>query len=180
MSVAQPQVSWDSRPVISRLRRHQLHKVLIARRIPFDPDAPKTQLLKVLEANRIDLNQPVPELDWQVVHGKDENGFPTQELYPVSELHESARLQSEGKVINYDQIIADRAKAQEEVKLKTDVVETQNAMINQLMARLESLEKRAIPYSSMSPPQLKRLAIQQGIDITGLRSKVDLIAALEA
>lgn len=179
MSVTQPQVSTDSRPVVSRLRRHQLHKVLIARRIPFDPDAPKTQLLSVLEANRVDLNQRLPELDWRVVNGKDENGFPTQEIYPVSEMHETARLAAEGRVINYDKIIAERAAAQEEAKLKTDVVETQNAMITQLMARLESLEKRAIPYTSMSPPQLKRLAIQQGIDITGLKTKVELIAALE-
>ena len=179
MSVAQPHVSWDSRPVVHRLRRFQLHKVLIARRIPFDPDAPKSQLLSILEANRVDLNQRLPELDWRVVQGKDENGFPHQELYPVSEMHETARLQAAGKVINYDQIIEERAKAQEEVQLKTEVVETQNTMIQQLMARLESLEKRAIPYTSMSPPQLKRLAIQQGIDITGLKTKVELIAALE-
>lgn len=179
MSTPVPQVSWDNRPVIAKRRRAELYGFLNHLNIPHPVGAPKTQMLKLLEANNIDLNAPHKYFEWQVINGMDESGQQHQHIEPVTPVHESARLQAEGQPINYDKIIAERAAAVAAAAEKDEQLEAQDTVLEKMMARLELLEANNLPLTRMSPPQLKGLAKRRGLDITGLKTKDELIALLE-
>ena len=170
-------VSYDGRPALARLRRPQLRKLCRNHNIDYGDEATagSDKLLKLLEAHGFDLNQPVGDFEWRQISGKDEHGNPHLEFYPVETPHESARLQAEGVQINYEKIIQQNA---EQAEQQDQVIEDQAAMIKQLMARLSRLEENQIPLASLSPPQLKKIAKQRGLDISGLRTKQELLAAL--
>jgi hypothetical protein len=176
VSTPVPQVSWDNRPAIAKRRRAELYGFLNHLNIPHPVGAPKSQMLDLLSANGIDLNAPHQYFEWQVINGMDELGNQHQHVEPVTPVHESARLVAEGKPINYDQIIAQRAA---EVAEKDDQLGAQDTVLETLMARLEVLETNSLPLTSMSPPQLKGIAKRRGLDIAGLKSKDELITLLE-
>lgn len=176
MSTSHPQVSWDNRPVIAKRRRAELYGFLNHLNIPHPVGAPKTQMLKLLEANGIDLNQPHEYFKWMLIQGKDENGMPHQHIEAVTEPHETARMQGRGETINYDKLIAENAA---EVAEKDEQLEAQDVTLNMIMDKLAQLEANSLPLSSMSPPQLKGIAKRRGLDTAGLKKKDELIALLE-
>ena len=175
MGSAIPQVSWDSRPAVARLSRVQLYKLLEARSIPFPVGAAKTNMLKLLEASNVDLNQPVPEIDWLVIEGQDENGRLHKEFYPKAELHSSARDAQAGKHVDYSAEIARRAA---EVEQQAEVIDDQADLLRALQDQLNELKANQLPLAKMAPYQLKQIAVQRGINTEGLKSKADLLAAL--
>lgn len=173
MAATQPQVSWDTRPALSRARRRQLLDVCHARGIPVvSENIPKTQILQLMEANGINLSEPVKELDWYAVQGKDEQGQSHVEMYPVIPDH-----QSKGQKIDYDKIIAEKAAAHEKAE---EVVSEQNDVINQLMARLDALEKDRVPLHTMSFSQLKLVAKNRGLKVSKFGNKAEILKALES
>lgn len=184
MAASLPQVSWDDRPAVMRLRRTQLYEVLTKRNISFPVGAAKTQMLKLLEANGVDLTQPLPEVDWIEVVDRDENGQMHREFYPKEMLHESARDQQAGKIVDYEAEIAKRAAeaeaAAEVVETQSDMLQAQSDMLKSMQSRLAELEANQLPLDKMAPYQLKQIAEQRGISVDGLKSKDELLAALGA
>lgn len=144
--------------------------------INYRPGIGKVDALKLLEANGVDLSQPVDDFNWRVIEGRDENGQMHREFYPVSEPHETARIQARGETIDYDRILEEKAAEAEKAE---KVIESQNDMIGLLMARMEALEANQLPLESMTPFQLKKIAKQRGIDIKGLSKKDELLEALK-
>lgn len=173
MSATQPQVSWDNRPALSRARRRQLLDVCHARGIGLaSENIPKTQILQLMEANGINLAEPVKELDWYAVQGKDEQGQMHTEMYPVIPDH-----QSKSENINYEKLIAEKVAAQEKAE---EVVSEQNDVINQLMSRLDALEKDRVPLHTMSFTQLKLVGKNRGMKVSQYKNKAEILQALEA
>ncbi len=179
VSTSVPQVSWDNRPVIAKRRRAELYGFLNHLSIPHPVGAAKTQMLDLLKANGIDLSAPHDYFKWRVINGQDENGMPHQHIEPMTEPHESARIQGEGQAINYDKIIAERAEAVQEAAEKGEQLDAQDTVLEKLMARMEVMEANSLPLSSMSPLQLNELAKKRGLDTTGCKKKSRLIALLE-
>ncbi len=178
MAATQPSVSIDDRDRASKLSRRQALDILSERNIPVpDENIPLgtgvpdnyrgPTLLKIMDSAGINPNDPFPELNWETVHGKDERGNVTSFQRPVRDAH-----QSMGKNIDYDAVIAEKAAAAEEH------AEQQGVMINDLVARLEALEKNTVPLDRLGPPQLKRVCKERGIDTKDLKTKADLLAAL--
>ena len=176
MGAAQPPVSWDDRLVLERARRSQLIKVCRAEGIEVKrEDMPKKFYLNMLEQNGINLSAPHKALEWYQVHGKDEQGNSHVETYPVVPEHDSAKEQ-----IDYDAEIAARAEQAKQLEDAEKLTDEQGEMIRQLMARLEALEKNTVPLERLGPPQLKRVCKERGIDTSELKTKEQLLAALES
>lgn len=125
-------ISEDSRRPIERLRRAQLWKIADALGLSYPVGAPKTTMISLLEANDVDVTQPIAGIQWQVVQGTGTNGQPHQELYPVVPLHASAR-----KGVNADMVLSQKLaeKAKEEDKFeqkRIEVLEKENARLRAL------------------------------------------------
>lgn len=144
--------------------------------INYKPGVSKDDALKLLEAHGVDLTQPPDDFSWKVIEGRDENGNMHREFYPVSEPHETARKQAEGQTIDYDRIIEERTAEKEKADA---VIDDQSKLIEALMQRMEEIESNSLPKEKMTPPQLKQLAKRRGIDVKGLKTKKELLAALE-
>ena len=144
MSTATPQVSWDNRPVIAKRRRAELYGFLNHLSIPHPVGATKDQMIALLTANNIDINTPHKYFNWSVIQAQDEHGNMHQHIEPVTTPHESARVQAEGGLIDYDAIISERAKATAELEEKTEQLEQQDHTLLALVARLEALEKNLL------------------------------------
>ncbi len=170
-----PGVSWDDRPALARARRSQLIKVCRAENIPIErEDREHKFYLNMLENAGVDIRRPHPALDWHVVRGKDEHGNAHEEIYPTVPEHDSA-----GKNINYEQKIAEQAeKAAQREKEAEEFAEQQSGMIQQLLDRVNQLEKNSIPLERATVPQLRRIAKDRGVDVSELKTKTDILAAL--
>lgn len=136
-------VSEDSRKPIERLRRYQLWKEADARGIQYPNQAPKTTMIKLLEANGVDVTQPASDIvKWKVINGTDSEGRPNQELYPVTPAHASAR-----NGVNADAVVSQRLakqKAEEEKRVKEVEKENEDlkSLILKMQERLEALETK--------------------------------------
>lgn len=169
-------VSTDSRKPLERLRRHQLQYVARKAGIPFPEGAKKSVMVPVLEANGVD---PRKYLEHAPVYGRDENGMPTQEHYPVLPEHATA-----GKDIDYDAIIADRIKSKEEVEKekfeesRMDALERQN---RELMEKLEQVlagkQTPEFPFK-LTLAQKKKVLRERGISVKGM-TREEVEAAFE-
>ncbi len=188
----QPHVSYDGRNFSERLRRVELWRACDAFGISYKPGAPATECRALLEAHSIDdrkLLQWYSQEAGQVVQvqGMNEQGQQGHvELYPQPPLHESARLESDGQMIDYQAAIDEaveandaREAAEQKVAASEDVIEKQGDMLKAAMARIEQLESQIMPLERMTPPQLKSVAKERGIDVKGLTKKQDLLDALE-
>ncbi len=136
-------------------------------------------MLKLLEANGVDLNVPHDYFEWRVIQGNDEHGNTHQHIDAVTAPHESARIQADGQAINYEKVMAERAEAVAEAAESKDIAAQQETLLTMLANKVEALEVNALPLSRMSPPQLKGIAKRRGLDSTGLKTKAELIALLE-
>ena len=139
-------------------------------------------MLSLLKGHGVDLDQPLSDVDWIPIDGKDENGNPHREYYPSTEPHESQRVQAQGVHIDYQSIIEERAKEvaerEAELEVKDKVIDTQEDQIESLLLRLAALERNQLPLEKMTPPQLKSIAKSRGLDFTGLKTKNELLALL--
>ena len=83
-------ITEDSSPMIQRLTRHQCHKEADERGIQYPPGANKDVMIKLFEANDIDITQS-SILQWQGFSGKGIDGDMRQEFYPVTKQPASMR-----------------------------------------------------------------------------------------
>lgn len=179
MSVSVPQVSWDNRPVIAKRRRAELYRFLDHLGIAYPSGAPKTKMIELLEANGIDINQPHEFFQWKVIHGKDENGFPHQHYEPITEPHETARMEARGQSIDYDKIIEERAEAKAEAEKSAELADAQAKMILALEERLKALEDERVPFESMTVFQLQSVCRRLGLKYRKNMTKADLLGLLD-
>jgi hypothetical protein len=137
-------------------------------------------MIGILSAHKVD---PRKHIRYELVHGRDERGMPTQEEYPTTERHHTA-----DKAINHNEIIAARAKTiddKEQEKFKEtriEALERQNAeLMDKLNILIEAQSGHTInselPFA-LTLPQKKKVLQQRGIDTKGM-SREDVEAALE-
>ena len=135
-------VGDDSRQLIQRLTRHQLHKVATEQNMQYPVGATKDAMIKLFEANGIDVTQS-KVVKWVTVGGLDEDGQQTQQSYPVAELPASARNNvNAGAALDARMSAKEKEeKAFEEARL--DVLERENAQLRRTNEQLqETLEQR--------------------------------------
>jgi hypothetical protein len=161
------------------MRRVQLYKACNHFGVPFKEGAPAIEMRNSLQVHGITDQQLMDFTKVVVLNVKDEKGNAHQEVYPYVEPHETARLAADGQAINYDKVIAERAKAVAALEQSEDQLEVQNATMQLILDKLAKLEANAVPLTSLSPPQLKGIAKRRGLDATGLKKKDELIALLE-
>jgi hypothetical protein len=158
-------VSEDNRKPIERLNRRALYDVADEFGLQYPADCPKIALIPIMEGAGIDVTKSTV-VNWQTYRSKDSHGRVFEETYPKRPEHHSL-----GKNINYDKLIRDRAKEQQEAA----------DTISSLTKRLDEIEKKqgpSFPLHKLLPWQLQHLAKDAGIEYKGL-SKEELIAALE-
>lgn len=164
-------VSTDSRTPIQKMRRCHLWKIADSEGIPYPPGAAKTEMIKILEANRIDVTQ---HWEFRQVHMQDEDGRNHTDLVPVVPEHATAR-----KDIDYDRIIEERSKEHEkELESKNKEIDDQTAFMQKMMQRIEQLEDSTVPLESMSAKQLGIIAEKRGIEVKGI-GKADMLKLLQ-
>ena len=178
-------VSEDSRKPIERLRRYQLWKEADARGIQYPAQAAKTTMIQILEANGVDVTRPASEsVRWSVINGTDSDGRPSQEIYPVTPTHASAR-----NGVNAEAVMSQRLAAQEkEAEAKQKAVESENdelkAMLAKMQERLAALERKdEIPLAAKDEPpsnyfQLVKYAQERGFPATRKMKKAEILAML--
>ncbi len=175
-------VSTDSRPPLARLRRCQLWQLADKVGLQYPAGAPSTLMVQLLGAAAVD---PRQHFHYEAVHGRDENGNPTVEHYPVIKNHHTA-----DKNLDYDTIIASNIQGtddQHEDKFDQSKVEARDRRIEQLEKQLAALADKLgeddeskpldLPFK-LTLGQKKQLLKSRGIDPRGMtRQEVD--AALE-
>lgn len=76
----------DDRKPIERLRRAQLWKIADAYGLTYPPGATKDTMIQLLEGNRVDVTQPmpdVPQVQWETKMVPDASGNKVPQLHPV-------------------------------------------------------------------------------------------------
>ena len=92
-------VTDDARTPIEKLRRCRLWQEADRRGIKYPPGAPKTLMVKLLEANGVDITQPLGDVKWMTVYPSAQAQQAAAmfgqavgpQLVPVEPLHASAR-----------------------------------------------------------------------------------------
>ncbi len=169
-------VGEDSRKPIQRLKRAQLHKVANERGLQYPNGASKEVMIKLFEANDIDVTQS-PEVQWQVINGRDIDGNLRQEVYPVEQQPASVR-----NGVNASAVLNERlsAKAEEEKDFagaRMDALERENTQLRRTNEQLtDAFEKRmaALESDHKKPvdqdlPQSKYWAIYRKARDAGLK-----------
>ena len=167
-------VSQDSRLPIERLRRCKLWVLADSLDIPYPAGAAKTDMLKILDANGIDPNMPVAVagVQWHTLQGKDGDGNPCAETYPITRPH-----QTSGMDIDYDGEIATRVRRNtpsEDELFETSQVEALKREVAALKKLSTGLD---FPLDNLLPWQLNHMCKNKGIDPKGM-DKDQMIAAL--
>jgi|GEM_PF-5344240 len=189
MSDLQEFIGEDSRMPIQRLRRCQLWKEADRCGLQYPPGASKDVMIKLFEANSIDVTQS-PDVKWQVLNGRDVDGNPRQELYPVEQQPASIR-----NGVNASLVLSERLSAKEEEEkgfkeARLGVLEKENAqlrldneritkMMEERLAALES--KPADPDSSPANPYWAkyRKAREMGLNVDRNMKLPQIEAAIE-
>ena len=112
-------VSEDSRPPIQKLRRCQLWKIADRHGLQYPAAAPKTTMIKLLEAHGVDITRPLDGVEWATIYPSTEaqqaaqmNGQSLQpQVVPVVRPHGSAR-----NGVNAQLAISERAARQDQVR----------------------------------------------------------------
>lgn len=143
-------VSEDSRTPMQRLRRAQLWKVADAIGLSYPNGAPKTVMIALLEANSVDVTQPVAGIQWKMMQGRTSDGMPTQQLYPVIPVHASERKGVNAEAVMAQKMAEKTAREEEAFKKKRlevlerdnerlKALEAENAKLNEANARLNEI-----------------------------------------
>ncbi len=166
-------VSQDSRPLVERLRRCKLWALADSLDIQYPVGSPKTDMLKILDANGVNLNQPVPVngVQWHTMHGKNSEGAPCDEVYPVAQPHLTS-----GKDIDYEGEMARKISAK---PAEDELFE--ESRVQALERELASLKQRApqldFPLDKLLPWQLNHMCKDRDVDPAGM-DKNQMIAAI--
>lgn len=190
-------VSTDSRTPIEKLRRHWLRQIAQANGVKVPLNAPKTQLVKLLEGAGIEVTRSVGNLRWQQHQQYDEDGRPTGvALQPTTPDPASARLGVTDEVRM--SVAAAQAEAQEEKErerfnaLELENLKAENQRLKDMIeTRLGELEKVAsapppapeppvLPIETMTVAQLQILCEHRGIKYTKTMRRNRLLSLLEA
>lgn len=167
-------ISTDSRPLLNRVRRPQLQRILKANGIEFDITGPATMLRTLIEANGINFMNPE---EWDQIPVKDENGNTSIEMYPKVKEHATAK-----KNIDYSGIIEKKAKETMDAQLQKenedlrDQLKTLTEMVESLMGQSSPDPKPS--YSAMKMSELRKIAKERGIKTSVKTKKVELIEIL--
>ena len=151
MSELHQLVGDDSRGLLQRLSRHQLHKVATELGMQYPVGATSPAMIKLFEANNIDITQS-KVVRWVTVAGQDVDGKHTQQSYPVSEQPASARnnVNAAGALDARMTAKEKEEKAFEEARL--DVLERENAQLRRTNEQLqETLEQRLAALEDKEP-----------------------------
>jgi len=132
------------------------------RKIQYPAGAPKTDMLKIFEANGLDLAVPikVPGVDWVQINGQDANGAAHSEIYPVIPDH-----YTKDKNIDYAAAMQANEKLSEEQIFEKTRLEAQKKSFN-------------FPLDKLLPWQLNHMCKDAGIDPIP-KDKEGMLAALE-
>ena len=184
-------VSTDSRPLLTRIRRHRLHQIADKLEIPYPPGAPAKRMYVLLEDvpdNQIRTIMAQLEAPVVDVQQEDENGKIHTEPYPQEPEHYTARMTDQVQAELASRIAIDEEDEKEKEGLRaeierlkkdnqrlTETIETRLAALEQQPAALP--DAVTLPLERMLPWQLIQLCKENGIEYKGL-SKGEMIAAL--
>jgi hypothetical protein len=154
-------VSEDSRSPIQKLRRCQLWKIADRHGLQYPAAAPKTTMIKLLEAHGVDITRPLDGVEWQTLYPSAEaqqaaalNGQSlTPQVVPVTRIHASAR-----NGVSAQLMIGARAAAQEKVKedkfkeSRIAALERDNVRMAEENARLKEIIEQRLAALESKPP----------------------------
>lgn len=177
MAINSPgQVSSDSRSPLERLRRCQLWFLADQEGIRYPEGAKKTLMVELLKACGVDPRKHIPH---KVVYGKDENGIPTQEEYPVLEDHASLRNGVDQNAILQKKIeVKEQVEKEKFDETRLDALERQNKLLMEKLEQLTAEPKIADLPFKLTLAQKKKILKDRGVDTKGM-SREDVEAALE-
>ena len=153
MSELQQFIGEDSRKPIQRLRRCQLHKIADSFKLQYPPGATKDVMIKLFEAHEIDVTQS-PDVQWQVFNGRDVDGNPRQEIYPVEQQPASIR-----NGVNAAAVLNERLSAKEEEEQGFD-----KARIGALERELDQARKTNEQLQEVLEERLAALENKKPVD----------------
>jgi len=173
------QVSSDDRTPIERLGRKALEKIADFHSIQYPVGLPKYVwdkgiisggLLMLIKSHNIDVTQS--GVDWEGFQQVDESNRPSHvESYPVKELHQTARDQtdSNSELLRRLDVLKDKddeildLKAQNE-KLRTELDTRLSALED---TQNEKSAPDSFPIEKLLPWQLRHMAKDRGIETKG-------------
>lgn len=166
-------VADDSRQLVHRLTRHQLHKIADEKDLQYPSGAAKSVMIKLFEAHNVDITQS-QVVRWITVGGMDSNGQPIQQSYPVAEQSASARNNVDAHAVLDARMSAKEEKEEKFKEARLDVLERENAELRLKNEQFETMEKRLAalekpekPSGSPADPYwaLYRKAREMGLDV---------------
>ena len=162
--------------MIQRLTRHQCHKEADARGIQYPPGATKDVMIKLFEANDIDIAQS-SILQWQGFSGKGIDGDMRQEFYPVTKQPASMRNGANAAAALNEVVTAKDKEAQAFEEARLDVLQRENEQLKRtneqlkgvLEERLAALEGNHEKPVDKDSPQSKYWAVYRQARDMGLK-----------
>ena len=137
----------DNRTLWQRVKRCKLYKAADDAGVTYQPGAPKTDMIPILEANNVD---PLKYVQFAVHEVRDKKGnLLGREQYPVEEVHASARSGVDAQSALDERLSAkaEEEKAFEDARL--DALERENAQLRRTNEQLKGvLEERLAALES--------------------------------
>ena len=144
-------VTDDSRTPIEKLRRCRLWQEADRLGIKYPPGAPKTTMIKLLEANGVDLTQPLGNVKWMTVYPSPKAQQAAAmfgqavgpQLVPVEPVHASARNGS-NPAMELDRRVRAREEKKEEAfaKSRLEALERETKLLADEKAKLAEENER--------------------------------------
>ena len=127
----------DAKP-IQLLTRAQLWKIAERHGLKHPRDATKDEMVRLFEANRIDVTRPENGVQWMRIEGRDERGQPSSYIAPAVPAGKSGRNH-----VNADAMLQARLEQSEtQEKAQAIALADEQKKNRALMQRLEALEAK--------------------------------------
>jgi len=169
------QVSNDDRTPIERLGRKALEKIADFHGIQYPVGLPKYVwdngtisggLLMLIKSHNIDVTQS--GVEWEGFQQVDENNHPSHiESYPVKELHQTARDQTDSNAELLRRLDVLKDKDDEILDLKAQNEKLRSELDTRLSALESKSEPDSFPIEKLLPWQLRHMAKDRGIATEG-------------
>lgn len=140
-------VSEDSRTPIEKLRRCHLWKEADRRGIKYPPGATKITMIKLLEANGVDITQPLGDVKWMTVYPSPQAQRAAAmfgqavgpQLVPVEPVHASAR-NGANPAMELDRRVREKESKREEAfeKSRLEALEKETKLLAEEKARADA------------------------------------------
>lgn len=178
MNVAEELLSFDSRRPIQRLRRCELWRIASHLNVPYPPDAPKEQMIQILESHGVDVTRvPAEIMRWRDVEQRDELGRVIgSSRVPIRQQHYTA-----GISIDYAREIEE---ASTRVLVQNRSLEEENARLRKLLSKYVDIADpppdsvKAI--ERMQIMKLKKYARDRGVQISNKDSRAVVLNKMRA